>query len=82
MWILKIINFLSFFILEKLVNEKQAKHSQLLWNASQSLLLKIKSATSSKSWEEQLRPLEKEISAISKAAGKNKTALELLFVHF
>lgn len=55
---------------EKAIAEKQAKRSQLLWNACQALILAIKSGTNVKSWEEQLKPLQDEISAIAKAAGK------------
>lgn len=49
--------------------EKQAKHSQLLWTACQALNAAIKKGTNTKPWEEQLKPLEKEVKAISKAAG-------------
>jgi len=51
-------------------SEREAKHSQLLWNACQSLILTLKSSTNTKSWGEQLKPLENEVNAISKAAGK------------
>lgn len=56
-------------ITEKIVAEKQAKHSQMLWNACQSLILAIKFGTNTESWEKQLKPLEREVTAISKAAG-------------
>ncbi|XP_065207259.1 MICOS complex subunit Mic60 [Planococcus citri] len=53
---------------EKAVAEKQAKRSQLLWSACQSLISSIQSADNEKSWEEQLKPLENEVKTISKAA--------------
>lgn len=52
-----------------MVAEKQAKHSQRLWSACQSLILTIQSGTNTKPWEEQLKPLENEVSSISEAAG-------------
>lgn len=55
---------------EKAVAEKQAKRSQLLWSACQSMILSIQSADNEKSWEEQLKPLENEIKTIYKAAAE------------
>lgn len=54
-----------------MVAEKQAKHSQRLWSACQSLILTIQAGTNTKPWDEQLKPLENEISSISEAAGAN-----------
>jgi hypothetical protein len=64
------VSDIHLFISERAISEKQAKRSQLLWNACQSLISTLKSGTNTKSWAEQLKPLEHQVDAISKAAGK------------
>lgn len=48
--------------------EKSAHQAQALWGACQSLWASIRSGQPGKSWREQLRPLQDEISAVGRAA--------------
>lgn len=48
--------------------EKSAHQAQALWGACQSLWSSIRSGQPGKSWREQLRPLQDEISAVARAA--------------
>lgn len=48
--------------------EKSAHQAQALWGACQSLWSSIRSGQPGKSWREQLRPLNDEISAVARAA--------------
>lgn len=65
-----------------MVAEKQAKHSQRLWSACQSLILNIQSGTNTKPWEEQLKPLENEVSLISAAAGTQIFSFQFVNVSY
>lgn len=48
--------------------EKSAHQAQALWAACQSLFASIRNGQPGKSWREQLRPLQDEISAVGRAA--------------
>lgn len=48
--------------------EKSAHQAQALWGACQSLWASIRSGQPGKSWRDQLRPLQDEISAVGRAA--------------
>ncbi|XP_053671829.1 MICOS complex subunit Mic60 [Anopheles nili] len=48
--------------------EKSAHQAQALWGACQSLWSSIRSGQPGKSWRDQLRPLQDEIAAVSRAA--------------
>ncbi|XP_058467387.1 MICOS complex subunit Mic60 isoform X2 [Malaya genurostris] len=48
--------------------ERSAHQAQALWGACQSLWASIRSGQPGKSWRDQLRPLEDEISAVRRAA--------------
>lgn len=48
--------------------EKSAHQAQALWGACQSLWASIRSGQPGKTWREQLRPLQDEISAVGRAA--------------
>lgn len=57
-------------VLERIEADKVAKQSQVLWSACQALHRAVKSSTPGLSWREQIKPLQKEIDAIKKAASK------------
>lgn len=50
--------------------DKSAHQAQALWGACQALWSQLGAGDPKLSWEKRIRPLEKEITAIGKAAGK------------
>lgn len=50
--------------------DKMAHQAQVLWSACQALYRSIKAGCPGVPWKEQIRPLEPEITAVTKAAGR------------
>lgn len=71
-WLYKFPNNYWYKVLfvEKANQDASEKRAQVLWSACQALIRSLKAGCPGQNWRDQLRPLNPEISAVQKAAGK------------
>lgn len=59
-----------FVFLERLEADKLSRNSQVLWSACQALHRAVRNSSPGVSWQDSMKPLQHEITAIKKAARK------------
>lgn len=58
------------YVSERVEADKIAHQSQVLWSACQALHRAVKTTLPGMAWKDQIKPLNAEVEAIKKAAGK------------